>query len=62
MLARVAADHPLEIDEVSLASDAGRRLAAAAGVIFAPGVLVEGTFVGYGRLSERRLRRMLVAG
>jgi hypothetical protein len=34
-------------------------LAARAGVLFAPGVLLDGRPFGYGRLSERRLRREL---
>ena len=59
VLARVGADHPLEVTEIDLASERGRALAAQAGVLFAPGVLVDGRRVGYGRLSERRLRRTL---
>lgn len=59
VLARVAADHPLEITEIDLATGHGRELAARAGVAFAPGVLVDGRPFGYGRLSERRLRRAL---
>ncbi len=45
VLARVGADHPLEITQ--------------AGVLFAPGVLVDGRPFGHGRLSERKLRRTL---
>jgi hypothetical protein len=59
VLARVGADHPLEVTEIDLASEDGRALAARAGVLFAPGVLVDGRPFGYGRLSERRLRRAL---
>ncbi len=59
VLARVGADHPLEVTEVDLATEQGRALAAKAGVLFAPGVLVEDRPFGYGRLSERRLRRAL---
>lgn len=59
VLARVGADHPLEVTEIDLASEQGRALAAQAGVLFAPGVLVDGRRFGYGRLSERRLRRTL---
>ena len=57
--ARVGADHLLEVTEIGLASEQGRALAAQAGVLFAPGLLVEGRTFGYGRLSERRLRRTL---
>lgn len=59
VLARVGEDHPLEITEISLASEQGRALAARAGLPFAPGLLVEGRPFGYGRISERRLRRTL---
>ncbi len=59
VLARVGADHPLEITEIDLASEQGRTLAAQAGVLFAPGVLVGGRPFGHGRLSERKLRRTL---
>ena len=59
VLTRVGADYPLEVTEVDLASERGRALAAEACVQFAPGVLVDGRPFGYGRLSERRLRRAL---
>jgi glutaredoxin len=59
VLARVGEDHPIEVTEVDLASEHGRALASRAGVLFAPGVLVDGRPFGYGRLSERRLRRAL---
>lgn len=50
VLARVARD-----------GDEGRRLAADAGVLFAPGVLLDGRPFGYGRVSERKLRKALAA-
>ena len=59
VLARVGEDHPIQVTEIDLASEQGRALAAGAGVLFAPGVLVDGRPFGYGRLSERRLRRSL---
>ncbi|AEW95114.1 MULTISPECIES: glutaredoxin family protein [Streptomycetaceae] len=59
VLARVGADHPLHITEIGLATDEGRRLALEAGVLFAPGVLLDGKPFAYGRLSERKLRRTL---
>ncbi len=59
VLARVGADHALEVTEIDLATERGRALAAEAGVHFAPGVLVAGRPFGYGRLSERKLRRTL---
>lgn len=61
VLARVSADVPLQIRTVDLVNDEGRRLAESAGVLFAPGVLLDGALFSYGRLSERRLRRALNA-
>jgi glutaredoxin len=59
VLARVAADQPLTVTEIDLGSEEGQRLALRAGVLFAPGVLIDGHPFSYGRLSERRLRRAL---
>ncbi|MFD3928305.1 glutaredoxin family protein [Streptomyces sp. NPDC058614] len=59
VLAKVGADHPLTVTEIDLGSDEGRRLAVEAGVFFAPGILLDDRPFGYGRLSERRLRRAL---
>lgn len=59
VLARVGADHPMIVRRVELDSDAGRELATRHGVLFAPGVLLDGEMFSYGRLSERRLRRHL---
>ena len=59
VLARVGEDHPLDITEIDIQGEQGRILAARAGVMFAPGLLVDGRPFGYGRISERRLRRTL---
>jgi hypothetical protein len=59
ILGRLGEEYPLSVTEVDLRSDEGRRLAADAGVLFAPGVLVDGSPFSYGRLSERKLRRFL---
>ncbi|MFF4756421.1 glutaredoxin family protein [Streptomyces sp. NPDC002514] len=59
VLAKVAEDHPLTITETALTSEEGQRLGMRAGVIFAPGVLLDGVLFSYGRLSERRLRKTL---
>jgi hypothetical protein len=59
VLAKVSADHPLAITEIDLSSEEGQRLGAEAGVLFAPGILLDGRPFSYGRLSERRLRRAL---
>ncbi|MGI8720912.1 MAG: glutaredoxin family protein [Geodermatophilaceae bacterium] len=59
VLATVEKDHPMTVRRVDLDSDDGRALAARHGVLFAPGVLLDGKMFSYGRLSERRLRRHL---
>jgi hypothetical protein len=59
VLTRVGADHPLQITEIPLTTDQGRQLALQAGVMFAPGVLLDGKPFAHGRLSERKLRRTL---
>jgi hypothetical protein len=59
ILARLGERYPLLVTEIGLDTEAGRCLAAEAGVMFAPGVLVDGQPFSYGRLSERRLRRLL---
>lgn len=59
VLSRVGQDYPLRITEIDLADEEGQRLARQAGVLFAPGVLVDGESFSFGRLSERKLRRTL---
>jgi len=59
VLARVGAGQPLEVTEIDITGEEGRALAARAGVMFAPGLLIDGRPFGYGRISERRLRRTL---
>lgn len=61
VLARVAVDHPLIVREVDLAEDEGRALAQRGGVLFAPGIFLDGAPFGFGRLSEKRLRKALAA-
>ena len=59
VLDRVATAYPLSTHEVSLDTPPGRELALKHGVMFAPGVLLDGALFSYGRLSERKLRRTL---
>lgn len=51
ILDRLAEEYPLRISVVDLAADGG--------ILFPPGVFLEGEAFCYGRLSERRLRREL---
>lgn len=59
VLARVGQDYDLEVEECSIETEAGRRLAHEHRVAFPPGVLLDGEAFSYGRLSERKLRREL---
>ena len=59
VLDRVNADYPLQVTEIDLASGDGHTLARTAGVLFAPGVLIDDEPFSFGRLSERKLRRTL---
>ena len=63
VLRRVRQDPTLQVqlvvNETDLGSLDGRRLAADAGVVFAPGILLDGAPFAHGRLSERKLRRAL---
>jgi glutaredoxin len=58
-LARLGEEQAFETEEVSLETEQGRALGERHGILFAPGVLVDGTFFSFGRLSERKLRRAL---
>ena len=61
ILARLAADFPLNVHEVGLDTEEGRKLAIQHAVMFAPGILLDGKLFSYGRLSEKKLRRQLAA-
>lgn len=59
VLDRIGRDIPITITQVELASPDGQRLAEGEWVLFAPGLLIDGQPFGFGRISERRLRRAL---
>lgn len=52
-------EFPLEIEEVALESERGRELSERFGVLFPPGLFIDGEFVGFGRVSERKVRKLL---
>ena len=62
VLSRLALEYPVQVQEVGLDSEDGRDLAARHGVVFAPGILIDGDLFSYGRLSEKKLRRNLSRG
>ncbi|CAJ0804024.1 MULTISPECIES: glutaredoxin [Ralstonia] len=57
MLVRLSADYPLSVFTLPLESEVGQEIAAKHGILFAPGILVNGEALCYGRPSERKLRR-----
>ena len=59
VLEQLAPEYELTVRELSFDSEEGRALATAHRLLFAPGVLVNGSPFSYGRLSERKLRRTL---
>ncbi len=61
VLGRVGEDYSLRVTEIDLATPEGKQLAERAGIMFAPGVLLDGKGYACGRLSERKLRRTLSA-
>lgn len=59
ILASLGQQYELQVTEVGLDTDAGRELGLRHGVLFAPGILLDGERFSYGRPSERKLRREL---
>lgn len=59
ILGRLAEEHGLTVETVSVESERGRQLMLEHKVAFPPGVLIDGHAFSYGRLSERKLRREL---
>lgn len=59
VLDSIANEIPLIVDELPWDSDRGHLLVSRDGVAFPPAVYVDGRLAGYGRISERALRRRL---
>ena len=59
ILSRLAADFLLDVREVGLDTDEGKKLAIQHAVMFAPGILLDGKLISYGRLSEKKLKSQL---
>ena len=60
-LERLGQEFDLAVEVVLLDSETGRALSDGSGMAFPPGVLLDGQPFSYGRLSERKLRRVLEA-
>ncbi len=59
ILERLAREYWLSVSTFDVGSPEGQRLAVQGGLLFPPGVLIDGEPFSYGRLSERKLRREL---
>lgn len=59
ILDRLALDFSFNLSEISLETDEGKRLAIKNGVMFAPGILIDGDLFSFGRLSEKKLKSKL---
>lgn len=59
MLARLTAEYALRVTTLDINSAEGQALALRGGVLFPPGIFLDGEAFSYGRPSERRLRREL---
>ena len=57
ILDRLSAEYDISVSTLGLNSSEGQTLAERSGVLFPPGILIEGTPFSYGRPSERKLRR-----
>lgn len=59
ILGRLAAEFGVSVRTLDLDTREGQRLADRGGVMFPPGIFVDGQPFSYGRPSERKLRREL---
>ena len=59
VLSRLRAEFELTVRTMDLGSPDGRALAESLGILFAPGIVIEGQLFSYGRPSERKLRKAL---
>jgi glutaredoxin len=57
ILDRLSATYPLSVSSLPLDSPEGQKLGEKGGILFPPGIFIEGEAFCYGRPSERKLRR-----
>ena len=57
ILDRLAVEYGLSISTLDLGSPEGEALAVRSGLLFPPGIVLDGELFSYGRPSERKLRR-----
>ena len=59
VLTRLQSEFTLKITTLDIDSEDGTQMASEGGVMFSPGLFVDGKPFAYGRLSERKLRKHL---
>lgn len=59
ILDRLATEYDLHVWTLDLGTSEGQTLAERNGIMFPPGILLDGEPFSYGRLSERKLRKAL---
>ncbi len=59
ILSRLATEYPLRVTTIDINSPEGQALAMRNGLLFPPGILINGDAFSYGRPSERKIRRTL---
>ncbi len=59
ILDRLSREYWLSVSTLDMGSLEGQSLAVESGLLFPPGILIDGKPFSYGRLSERKLRREL---
>ena len=57
LLDRLSGEYQLSVTTLDLNSPEGQALAMRGGVLFPPGIFIDGESFSYGRPSERKLRR-----
>ena len=57
ILDRLSGEYQLSVTTLDLNSPEGQALAMRGGVLFPPGIFIDGESFSYGRPSERKLRR-----
>lgn len=57
ILDRLATQYGVSLSTLDLGTPEGQRLAERGGVMFPPGIFIDGEPFSYGRPSERKLRR-----
>lgn len=58
-LDRLAAEYGFTVSTLDVSTPAGEAVAVQSGVLFPPGIFLDGEVFSYGRLSERKLRQAL---